>query len=432
MSTWWRRAVSREVDRFRKDGPQALAWSLRITVAAVSSYVVALLLFPGTQPLLAPLTAMLVVQVTPVTLLASGVDRVVSVVSGVFLAVVFAALVPLEWWSLGLLILVSLMLGQALRLQSNLIEVAISAMLVLGVGSLSAGTAAWQRITETLVGAAVGVVANLLFPPKVATADAGKAIDGLADSICGLLTGAADGLVELVHTGADPRPATLGWLEDARRINHDIPQVGAALLHAEQGRRLNVRAVGQPDVGPGLRQGLEALEHSSVAVRGLFRALADAAHDATWLADEVADDVLLGLAQTLRELAAGIDAFGQLVRDEGDLARTVSAADLRSLRGSLEGLHEARARLDDLLVAGLPPGLVELHAAELATVKRLQREMDVDERVRRQVRMVRSARPRYPRLREPTLQPRPGRSESPPPDPETQVLRRVEDDDPDR
>src|SRR4249919_759539 len=164
----WRRRLSRELARLRNDGRQAVLWSLRVTIAAVASYVVATLLFPGTQPLLAPLTAMLVVQVTPVSLLASGLDRVVAVVTGVALAVVFASVVPLSWWSLGLLIFVSMAVGQALRLRDNLIEVPISAMLVLGVGTLGTGSVAWQRIVETLVGAGVGVATNLLFPPKVA------------------------------------------------------------------------------------------------------------------------------------------------------------------------------------------------------------------------------------------------------------------------
>ena len=77
------RILARELTRLRNDGRAALLWSLRITVAAVASYVVGTLFFPGTQPLLAPLTAMLVVQVTPVSLLASGLDRVVAVVTGV-------------------------------------------------------------------------------------------------------------------------------------------------------------------------------------------------------------------------------------------------------------------------------------------------------------------------------------------------------------
>src|ERR1700710_1920790 len=153
---WWRGLVSRELARVRRDGRGAVLWSLRITVAATASYLVGTLFFPGTQPLLAPLTAMLVVQVTPLSLLASGLDRVIAVVAGVALAVAFAAVVPLEWWSLGVLILISITLGQFLRLRSNLVEVAISAMLVLGVGAIGAEAAAWQRIAETLGGAAGG------------------------------------------------------------------------------------------------------------------------------------------------------------------------------------------------------------------------------------------------------------------------------------
>ena len=178
----WRGRLRREVARFRLGCRGALLWSLRITVAATASYVAATLIFPGTQPLLAPLTAMLVVQVTPVSLLASGLDRVVAVVTGVALATGFAIVVPLEWWSLGVLIFVSITIGQALRLRANLIEVAISAMLVLGVGALGAEAAAGQRIAETLVGAAVGIAANLLFPPRIPTRDAGREIEGLADA----------------------------------------------------------------------------------------------------------------------------------------------------------------------------------------------------------------------------------------------------------
>src|SRR3989442_1155047 len=132
MRDGWRRTTAREVARMRAEGRTATLWSLRITAAAVASYVVATLAFPGTQPLLAPLTAMLVVQVTPVSLLASGLDRVVAVVAGVSVAVVFAAIVPLDWWSLGVLVLISISIGQLLHLRSNLLEVAISAMLVLG------------------------------------------------------------------------------------------------------------------------------------------------------------------------------------------------------------------------------------------------------------------------------------------------------------
>lgn len=379
----------------RSEWRGALLWSLRITFAATASYVVAMLFFPGTQPLLAPLTSMLVVQVTPVSLLASGLDRVVAVVTGVALAVAFATVVPLEWWSLGVLIFISIMVGQVMRLRANMIEVAISAMLVLGVGALGAESAAWQRIAETLVGAAVGIAANLLFPPRIPTGDAGRAIQGLADAVSDLLRRSADALEELAAEHHEVGSAAVAWLGDARGItHHDVPRVGATLLHAEQGRRLNVRAVGTADLGPGLRHGLEALEHSAVAVRSMYRSLADATWPgATWLSEEGAEDVLLGLVQTFRELAAAVDAFGQLVRLEAAPARQMGSADFQALRDAMEGLPEARGRLEELAMTETHPELRELHATVLSTVKRVQRELDLEQRVRRQLQLRRPMRP---------------------------------------
>ena len=419
--------LGRELRRLRADRRASLAWALRITAAAVASYVVAVLLFPGTQPLLAPLTAMLVVQVTPVSLLASGLDRVVAVVTGVTLAIGFAAVAPLEWWSLGLLIFVSIAIGQVLRLRDNLIEVAISGMLVLGVGSLGAGSAAWQRITETLVGAGVGIAANLLFPPKVASADAAAAVDGLADAISALLLRAADEMLPVVDAGGDLGAASRAWLDEARRITHDETHwVGSTLARAEESRRLNVRAVGTPDVGPGLRQGFEALEHVSVAVRGLFRALADAAADPGWLEDDITRDLMRGTAETFRELAAGVDAFGALVRNEAGPSTRMSADDVRALREALDGVHEARARLEELIASDIPPALGELTAVMLSTVRRVLRELDLEQRVRRQVQM---GRPRSGPVPRPRVRRRPVVHETSP-DAETQPMPRINDPEP--
>jgi uncharacterized membrane protein YccC len=393
------RRLGRELALLRSGWRVGLSWSLRITVAAVAGYVVGRLVFPDTQPLLASLTAMLVVQVTPVSLLASGVERVVAVVTGVVLAVSFASVVPLEWWSLGLLILVSMAVGQALRLRNNLLEVPISAMLVLGVGSLGAETAAWERIVETLVGAAVGVATNLLFPPKVASDSAVNAIDGLADSMSELVDHAAAELTELIEEGGEITPAARRWLDEARRITHDeVPRAGSALTHAEQGRRLNVRAFRTPDLGPGLRQGLEALEHCAVAIRSMFRALLDAVSEQGPTRDDAVTDLFLGFAQTLREMAAGIEAFGQLVRSDASPTAKLSPDDVLALQAALEGLQEARARLEDLLTFEPTPELRELDAVVLSTIRRLLREMDLEQRVRRQLELGRPTRPREPHL----------------------------------
>jgi hypothetical protein len=417
-----RQRLGRVVTRVRTGWRASLLWSGRITIAATLSYVVATLLFPGTRPLLAPLTAMLVVQVTPVSLLASGLDRVLAVVSGVSLAVLFASFVPLTWWSLGLLIFVAITVGQALRLRSNLIEVAISGMLVLGVGSFAAELAAWQRITETLVGAAVGILATLVFPPKAATADAGDAIDGLADKVSDLLLRAADEMERLQREDGDVAAAARAWLGEARAITHEVPAIGAALMQAEQGRRLNVRSVGTADVGPGLRQGLEALEHAAITVRGTFRAVLDAVTDDGWPSGSEAAAVLDRLAGTFRAMAAGVDAFGQLVREEAVPDARLSSADVTAVRDALEELHRTRSRLQEELQSGAAGVVLELDVAVLSAVKRLLQEMDLDARVRRQVRLLRRRRSAHT-----GPAPAPAATE-PSPEDETQVLPTQPDD----
>ena len=141
------------------------------------------------------------------------------------------------------------------------------------------------------------------------------------------------------------------WLDDSRRINHDIPRIGAALLQAEEGRRLNLRAVRTPHVEPGLRQGLEALEHSAVAVRSLMRSVLDCADD-TWLTEDSAAAAFSDLAATFRELAAGVDAFGELVRNEADAQVDLSLGDIARLQEAEDGMRRARTRLDAALVYG--------------------------------------------------------------------------------
>jgi uncharacterized membrane protein YccC len=310
--------------------------------------------------------------------------------------------VPLSWWSLGLLIFVSVGLGQVLRLRGNLLEVPISAMLVLGVGTLGAESAAWQRIVETLLGAAVGVATNLLFPPKVASGSAAEAIGRLADSMSELVEHAADELAELVEKRGELIPASRAWLDESRRITHqEVPRAGVALTEAEQGRKLNVRALRTQDLGPGLRQGLEALEHSAVSIRSMFRAVADATSDRDLTRDGAMSDWLLGLVQTFHEVAAGVRAFGRLVRSDAGPAARLSPDDVLELQGALDGLQEGRARLEDLLTYEPSPVLRELEAVVLSTIRRILREMDLDQRVRRQLELGRPVRPRRPHLGRP-------------------------------
>src|SRR4249920_2360292 len=217
-ASWWRRSaaavrrfVAELVRRSRERGRTALYRALRITGATVAAFVVAEVVgLNDPPPLVAALTALLVVQATLASTLVNGVQRVVSVVLGVVVAVGFVSVVGLNWWSLGITVAAAIIGGQILRLGPHLLEVPISAMLVLGVGYASgAESAGLSRIIETLVGAAVGVLVNVAFPPAVQTRYAGRAVAKFAGEIGDLLIEAAAALT----TGpVDPYEATR-WLE---------------------------------------------------------------------------------------------------------------------------------------------------------------------------------------------------------------------------
>ncbi len=380
------RTFEASVDRFRKRGRRAIGWALRLTLAAVASFIVANLVFDTkSPPLLAPLTTMLVVQLTPVSLLVSGVQRVVSVVVGVIVAVLFSSLVHITWWSLGTVIALSLLIGLLLRLGPNLLEVPISAMLVLGVGSRSADSAAWQRIAETLVGAGVGVLSNLLFPPKVSTEDAAVAIENLGDELARLLDSAADDVVGDDLSTSDLRERAERWLGEARRISHDIPSVGTALIRAEESRKLNLRALGTADTGPGLRHGLEALEHSALALRSMVRSLLEAAQTYESEGREFAPELRTALSRLLHDLAGAVRSFATLVR--ADAAAADPAPEVLALREALANLQATRVRAAERMRNDprTDTALAVLIVALLATVQRVLQELDIDQRATPQV-----------------------------------------------
>ncbi|HEV7626219.1 MAG TPA: aromatic acid exporter family protein, partial [Streptomyces sp.] len=79
----------------RRRNDPAVVQTLRSTVAAVLSYLAALWLSKAQVPLLAPLTTLLVVQVTLYATLTRGIRRVNAVVAGVLVAVGFSSLVGL-------------------------------------------------------------------------------------------------------------------------------------------------------------------------------------------------------------------------------------------------------------------------------------------------------------------------------------------------
>ena len=361
------------VRRVRQRGWTALLRATRMTGATVAAFVVAEQAGLHTPPpLIAALTALLVVQATLTSTLVNGLQRVLSVVAGVALAVLFVAVVGLTWWSLGALVAAAIVVGQLLRLGPHLVEVPISAMLVLGVGASGAESVGGDRVLETLIGAAVGMLVNVVFPPAVQTRYAVRSVERFAGEIAELLDQAAGVLV----AGPVTPEQTTRWLQDARRLNRHVPRLDRALAHAEESRRLNVRALRSPSATIGVRAGLDALEYMSVSLRTLFRAIDDATRERTGTQDDgdYADTIRLTAASLLERMGTVVREFGQVLTAEPGEARRAGEA---RLAGSLAALASGRALVADLLI-GDPrsrTGLWELNSALLTTVDRMLDEL---------------------------------------------------------
>jgi uncharacterized membrane protein YgaE (UPF0421/DUF939 family) len=338
---------------------------VRLTACAVFAYLIALPVRETSPPVLAPLTALLVLQVSIYQTLFSALRRVAAVVTGVLIALGLSRWVGFTWWSLGLTVALGLAAGYALRLRDTVLEVPISAMLILSVGSKAAAT---SRITETLIGTAAGLIAGFVLtapqvePAQEAVAELGRTMADLLDRMS---AGLNDGSVN---------DSARAWLEQARALGGEIRRVDEALQHAEESTKLNPRSMRLPYSTITLRQSLEILERSAITVRILARSLTDAtrlAGDDNPLDDP---DVRAGVAGALGELSAAVRTYSSLATELDPHGHDVLKSELER---HLAAARDQQDRLSGLLAppATRPVGW-PLRGELISHLDRLRSELD--------------------------------------------------------
>jgi Aromatic acid exporter family member 1 len=347
----------------------------KTTLAAVLSFAVAQRLGTSAEPVLAPLTALLVVQLTMYETVSSGLGRIVSVLAGVLVAVGVADVVGLTWWSLGAVVAGSLVLGRLLRLGEHLYEVPISAMIVLAVGG-SANVAA-GRVYETLIGAVVGVAVNVLIAPPLYIQPAADAVAELAERMSGFLRELAGAL-----RGGWSREAADHWLDRARELGAEVARADRTLARTEESSRFNPRGGRARDAQPRLRVGLTGLEHSYVSLRSLCRALLDRTFfvPAEEQGEAFSEQVRATLADVLDAAARAVGSVGAATSAPGSAAPSSppTASALAAVGEQLPEMQRLRDRLSELLLVDphADPAAWQQHGALLAAVDRLRVEVE--------------------------------------------------------
>lgn len=351
---------------------------LKATLAATVAWE-AVDLLGSPYPALGSLAAILVVQVTVRATLTRSIQLTIGVSLGLLLAVGVGRLLGSHWWTVALIVIGALVLGEILRLGPFSPQAAVSALLAFSLGS----GYGLNRVFDTLVGAAIGIVVNTLIAPPSYVVETGRTLRRVAEDIGALLCDIGDGL------GVDPSTVPVDrWLERARGISGDLTSAAASLDRAHESVSFNLLARTASGHLDRLVESRRALEHAGTQVRGIARALSDLRQVGRADADggrpgrgrpgpsDAADGILRLLGPTLTEIGHGVAAFGRLLEQPaspGNRAQAVAAH-----QRATTGRAEAAAEIADLTThGGLASGDALLLSSILVDVEHLIREVDV-------------------------------------------------------
>lgn len=329
----------------------------KTSVAAVASWLLAALLLGQPAPIFAAIAALLVVQPSVNQSVAKGIERSIGVVLGVILAYGAGQLFGDATWVVLTVIVASLLLAWVLKLtpgSSN--QIPISAMLVLVIGSQSAGYAI-DRVLETAIGALVGLAVNAVIVPPVLVAPARLAVGRLATAIAGVLQKIAGTLTERAT------PAELeAMMLEARMLRPLQSTAAEELDEAEDSLSFNPRA---PRYRQAIQKDRELLERLSILVTrsiGMARAVRD-----NYDPKLVDDPVAAAIAGQLRRAA----------HDTTLLSRRLAATGASSRRSpiGIPPLDDAPALTAPLVVTTPDPQNWVLIGALLEDLRRIREEI---------------------------------------------------------
>lgn len=208
-------------------------------IAMVAAWLLALAVLPSEIPIFAAISALLVVQPSVNQSVGRGIERSLGVVVGVVVAYGIGLVFGRSSWIVLLAVVVAIFLAWALKLTpSTASQVPITAMLVLSIGAQTPGYA-FARVIETILGAVIGIIVNLLVVPPVLVAPAHARLKLLTDELADTLDRLADALTR------PQTPAELeGLLIAARLLRPMQEKTDAALSQGRESLTLNPRRSG--------------------------------------------------------------------------------------------------------------------------------------------------------------------------------------------
>ncbi len=291
---------------FRATRRVPLLQVLKSAVATIAAWLVAGWLVQGQLPVFAAIAALLVVQPSVNQSFGKAVERSVGVILGVLVATGLSLAFGQSTWIILIAIVVAMLVAWALKMTpptSN--QVAISAMLVLALGA-SSPEYALDRVLETLIGAAIGIIVNALIVPPVAVAPAREQLARLGGELAASVDRLADALEE-----ARSRADLEALMIEARLLRPMRDAADAAIVAGEESLTLNPRRSAHRDELGQLRELLTKLSPIVTQVIGMTRAFAD--HYDETLHDEM---TVRAIAEQLHRVAHDVRLAARVAEPE--------------------------------------------------------------------------------------------------------------------
>lgn len=210
---------------------------LKTSAAAIIAWLLAALIVGQPLPIFAAIAALLVVQPSVNQSVTKGLERSLGVITGVLIATLAGLAFGDATWVILIVIVASLVVAWALRLgPGSTNQIPISAMLVLALGA-GVPHYALDRIVETVIGAVVGLLINLLIVPPVTIGPARAAMDALVEHAAVI----TESIAAAVRT-APPAVELDALLADARTLRGERRAARDQLDAAAESLSLNPRA----------------------------------------------------------------------------------------------------------------------------------------------------------------------------------------------
>ncbi|MFF2371560.1 aromatic acid exporter family protein [Agromyces sp. NPDC058110] len=278
----------------------------KTSVATIAAWLIAGTLIPAQLPVFAAIAALLVVQPSVNQSLGKGIERSIGVLLGVIVASTLAFAFGDSSWTVLVAVLVAMAIAWVLKVSpATGNQVAISAMLTLVLGA-STPNYALDRVLETLIGAAIGIIVNAAIVPPVAIAPARREAALLGAE----LAASADRLAAALER-RQSRAEIEALMIEARLLRPMRDAADAAIAAGTESLTLNPRRSAHREELAQLRELLEQLGPIVTQLIGMTRAFAD--HYDASLHDE---PTVRAIAEQLHRVAHDIRLAARVAEPE--------------------------------------------------------------------------------------------------------------------